>query len=150
MKFIVYNSKVGGYFVSYKDKGSDYFSSKWFEAKKYNTILPALNRLGIILNKSMKSLEDFYKENPLDKSVNRNELLAEILGSESESILVFIDGYIEAVDGEGNRHSAKKYILDYVNNYIESNCRRIERYNKGFAQSNYINNQISDDDFFGL
>lgn len=146
MKFIVYNSIARAYFVSYKDKGSDYYSVRWFEAKKYSTILPALSRLGIVLHKNMKSIDDFYKENPLDKSVKRNEVLSEILNEIPESSLAFIKGHIEAVDDEGNRQNAKDYILNYVENYISKNINRKDNSKK--YPNTYINNEITDDEFF--
>ncbi len=120
-----------GYFVSYKDKSSDKYSKNWYDAKKYIKIGPALNKLGLVCPKYLTSFEKFIELNNIDNlSVNRDKLLSDILSEKQEvKIGNFINGKIyKVIDNEiiGN---ADEDIIKYINNLIESNVKRMNKFN---------------------
>ena len=155
MKYIVYQNNRG-YFVSYasdlrsKLSGKvDGYSDKWYSAKRYTSLGPAFGRLPLILNKTIKSRDDFFKINKLDKSVRRHDLISEILDDTQphDPVFIFENGYIEMVD-EGSdlcRMNASEHILEYVDKFIMTNKKR-----KVVNTNCYIDNEISDEDFFGF
>lgn len=125
--FTNYSESQGdGYFVSYKDKSSNYYSKNWFDAKKYKTIGTALARLGLIVPKFLTSFDKFLEVNEIDTlSVNRDKLLADILSEKQEVKLGnFSKGRIDKVDKYGTLCSADEDIIEYVNKIIENNLKK--------------------------
>lgn len=53
--YIVYHNN-SSYYVKYKDKGSDFYSDYYQEAKRYKSIAPALSRLGYSTKFNAKEL----------------------------------------------------------------------------------------------
>jgi len=143
-----------GYFVKYKDKCSDTFSPNWFDANKYNSIVHALKRLGIDF--LFKSLDEFYKLNPIDKSVKRDNIISEILDEYKNKSLFFEIGHIDKIDDNGNFiGNAGEEILEYIENLIAENSKKskslqkkFEKLEKEFESKNYIDTSISDDEFW--
>jgi len=127
--FSTYSTPQGdGYFVSYKNKCSDTYSKNWFEAKKYKTIGTALTKLGLDCPKYITSFDKFLELNEIDTlSVNRDKLLADILSEKQEVKLGnFSKGRIDKIDKDGNfLGSADEDIIEYVNNIIKNNLKRI-------------------------
>jgi hypothetical protein len=126
--FSNYSEKEGdGYFVSYKDKCSNYYSKNWSDAKKYKTISNALIRLGLNFTKYITSFEKFLELNEIDKiSFNRDILLSDILSEKKESKLNFYKGRIDKIDDDGNfLGTADEDIILYVNKMIENNIKQI-------------------------
>jgi hypothetical protein len=135
MKYIVWRNPYksydypqgDGYFVKYKNKCSDEFSSNWFEANRYKTIGPAISRLGLGFylpprNESIKSMDDFYKINPIDKSKIRDNKISEVLGESNNDFLFFKRGHIDKIDDDGNFiGNAGEEVLDYIKSVIEKN-----------------------------
>jgi hypothetical protein len=130
-------SKQGnGYFVSYKDKLSDNWSDKYFEAKRYKTLGSALGKLG--LHTYSPNIEHFKLVNTFKTlESNRNEMLNNILDikdSDSEVIknIVYNKGRIDIVDDNNNlvgdaideiikyyTSKFKEKIVDEKSSYIE-------------------------------
>jgi len=160
MKYIVWRTPFksydyaqgDGYFVKYKNKCSDEYSPNWFDANKYKTIAPAITRLGITLNESMKSMDDFFSANGITKSFNRDKSISEVLGESHINVIHFKKGHIDKVDDDGEFvGNAGEEILEYVENKIKSNIRKYESINKKFTSlgiDNYIDNSVSDDEFW--
>ena len=158
MKYIVWRKPFksydypqgDGYFVKYKNKCADYWSPNWFDAGKYNNIGNAISRLGLTLNESMKTMDDFFAANRISKSFNREKSISEILGEKSSKIVNFERGHIDKIDDNGNFiGNAGEEILEYIESKIKANVREHELINKKFTSlgiSNYIDN--SDDDIF--
>ena len=158
MKYIVWRTPYksydypqgDGYFVKWKNKCSDEFSQNRFDANKYKTIGPAIKRLGLEINDSIKSLDDFYKFNPLDKSKIRDNKISELLGDDQDSSLFFERGHIDKIDDNGNLiGNAVVEILNYIESIINQNTGKSKSLQKKFESlgvGNYIDN--SDEDFW--
>lgn len=68
----------------------------------------------------MKSMDDFYKANPITKSLEREKTISEILGESQENILIFERGFIDKIDDNGNYlGNAGKEVIEYVEKFIE-------------------------------
>lgn len=160
MKYIVwrtpyesYGSPQGdGYFVKWKSKCEDEFSTNWFDANKYKTIGPAITRLRLELNAGMKSMNDFYKANPITKSFQRDKTISELFGENHQNILTFEKGFIDKIDDNGNYvGNAGKDIIDYVQKFIDNNIKHYNSLQKKFSDlgvDNYIDKSTSDEDFW--
>jgi hypothetical protein len=160
MKYIVWRTPFksfdypqgDGYFVRWKNKCSDEFSPKWFDAKKYTSIGSALNRLGIEINDHIHSFEDFYKINRVDFFKKREDTISEILGEEKNNSLFFIKGHIDKIDDKGNFvGNAAEDIINYIESVIEQNIGKSKSLKKKFEKlgvDSYIDNSISDEDFW--
>lgn len=160
MKYIVWRkpfksydyAQGDGYFVKYKNKCADEWSPNWFDAGKYNNIGNAISRLGLTLNESMKSMDDFFNANGITKSFNRDKSISEVLGESHSSVIYFERGHIDKIDDNGDvAGNAGEEILEYVENKIKSNIKKYENLNKKFATlgiDNYIDNSVSDDEFW--
>lgn len=151
--FELYRQPQGdGYFVKYKDKISDEFSPNWFDASKFNTLYGAVSRLGLESLKQIKSLDDFYKFNPIDKSKYRDIKISEILGESEDKFLFFERGHIDKIDDNGNLiGNAGEDVLEYIKGIIEKNINDRKSMQKKFESlgvSNYIDNSISDEEFY--
>lgn len=149
MNFIVYREpfKLYGelqekYFVSYKDKCSDKYSDKWFDAKRYKTIGPAITKLGLTFDKGMYSIDDFLKQNPLHSSFHRlmkidsvNDLNTDFT-IKTYPNLSFTKGRIELVDEENNLHLGNAYIhvWNYIEKELEKNVKHRDKINKNFME----------------
>jgi hypothetical protein len=134
-----------GYFVSYADKISDYWSDKYFEAKKYKTLSYALNRLG--LDAKYFSIKNIKAMNN-DLSTNRNDLLSKILDIEitDEEVIknvIYSIGRIDIVDDDNNL--VGDAIDEIVKHYI-SNFKTIPM----DAPSAYIDNNYEEDFWEGF
>ena len=135
MNYLVWNDNFDGYFVSYRDKGSDNYSKKWFDAKKYKTIVPALSRLGISYNKHIKSLESFYELNEINTSSKRDKLLSELLKEEETLKLDFKRGRIDKINDDGDfLGDASDEILNFINILIEKNIKSYNEYQEKVNQ----------------
>jgi len=145
-------SQGDGYFVKWKNKLEDEFSTNWFDANKYKTIGPALTRLGLDFNDSMKSIDDFLNQNGISKSYNREKTISEILGDKSDSVLIFQRGHIDKIDDEGNFcGNAGKEVLEYVEAFIQKNIQKDNSIKKKFESlgvGNYIDKSVSNEDFW--
>lgn len=160
MKYIVWRKHFesydypqgDGYFVKYRDKCRDYWSPNWFDASKYNNIGSAISRLGLTLNESMKTMDDFFNANGITKSFNRDKSISEVLGESHSSVIHFERGHIDKINDDGNfAGNAGEEILEYVENKIKSNIKKYENLNKKFDTlgiDNYIDNSVSDDEFW--
>src|SRR5690554_6709401 len=98
--FKSYTETGGGYFVKYKNKIEDTYSSNWFEAQKYKSLGAALTRLNINISPGMDTMDKFLSGNKLDKRTQRDLTLSKILG-ESIPSLVFKNGRIEKISDDG-------------------------------------------------
>jgi len=161
MKYIVWRTAFksydyaqgDGYFVKYKNKCSNEYSPNWFDANKYKTIGPAITRLGITLNESMKNMDDFFKANKITKSCHRDKVISSILGDSLDNkTIAFSKGHIDKIDDNGNFiGNAGSDILEYVQKYIESNIKKYNNLQKRFTSlgvDNYIDKSTSDEDFW--
>jgi hypothetical protein len=160
MKYIVWRTPFksydyaqgDGYFVKYKDKCTDYFSINWFDASKFLTIKGAINRLGLTLNESMKSMDDFFNANEIAKSYHRDKTISSILGDSLDKTISFSRGHIDRIDDDGNFiGNAGEEVLEYVQKYIESNIKKYNNLQKRFTSlgvDNYIDKSTSDEDFW--
>ncbi len=141
-----------GYFVKWKNKCEDEFSTNWFDANKYKTIGTAIKRLGLKINLGMNSLDDFYKENPITKSFQRDKTISEIIGENQEHILLFEKGFIDKIDDNGNYiGNAGKEVSEYLQNFFDNNVKQHNIILKKFSDlgvDNYIDKSISDEDFW--
>lgn len=135
MKYIVwrtpyksYNYPQGdGYFVKYKDKCTDEFSTNWFDASKFNTLYGAISRLGLENLNHIKSMDDFYKFNSIDISKIRDNKISELLGESENNFLFFKRGHIDKIDDNGNFiGNAGEEVLDYIKRVIEQNIGKSE------------------------
>ncbi len=119
--FESYDIPQGGYFVKYKDKLSDHFSPKWFEASKFSSLGGAITRLGIYGNNS-SSLEDFIKSNISEKASKRNHNITKILGNVDISTVISWNGRIDKIDADGNFiGSAEKEVIEYIERKFTKN-----------------------------
>jgi hypothetical protein len=92
-----------GYYVRYKDKCSDVYSPNWFNAKRYETIGPSITRLRLILNDSIKTMDDFYTFNKIDKSFLRDKTISKILDEDINLKEIYFEkGHIDKIDDNGN------------------------------------------------
>ena len=140
MKYIVWRNPYksygiyqGGYFVKWKNKLSDEFSPNWFEANRYKTLGGAVTRLGLRFDKKIKSLDDFYKFNSIDKSKLRDNKISEVLGESGNDFLFFKIGHIDMIDDSGNFvGNAGKDLLDYIKVLIKKNISESESLKKRF------------------
>lgn len=160
MKYIVWRKPFksydypqgDGYFVKYKNKCADEWSPNWFDAGKYNNIGNAITRLGLKLNDSVKSIDDFLKVNDISKSYNREKSISDILGENPDSVLFFEKGHIDKIDENGNFcGNAGNEIIEYVENFIKKNIQQhtsIKKKLESLGVGNYIDNSISDEDFW--
>jgi hypothetical protein len=160
MKYIVWRTPFksydyaqgDGYFVKYKDKCTDYFSINWFDASKFLTIKGAINRLGLTLNESMKSMDDFFNANEITKSYHRDKVITSVLGDSLDKTISFSRGHIDRIDDDGNFiGNAGEEVLEYVQKYIESNIKKYNNLQKRFTSlgvDNYIDKSTSDEDFW--
>jgi len=142
-----------GYFVKYKNKCSDEYSPNWFDANKYKTIGPAISRLGLSLDNSIKTMDDFYTFNKLDKSHLRDETISKILDEDNNLKEVFFErGHIDKIDDNGNFiGNAGDEIMEYVKSHIKKQFQASKSIQKKFEKlgvGNYIDNSISDEDFW--
>lgn len=101
----LYGIPQGGYYVSYKDKLSDNYSDKWFEAKRYKTLQGAMRRIGYLIN-DYKTIDSFIKSYSSSISLKRNIKLSKVLG---ETI---------TIEDIVNSRGSKIYIIDDNNNLI--------------------------------
>lgn len=125
MWYIVYKSKEDGYFVSYKDKGSDYFSKNYLEAKKYKTLGPAMSRLGISVDNYITSFDRFLLSNNIQKAYIRELTLSNLLGTEPTYNNIFKNGRIDILSENGEIiGTADKMIIDLVKSIILKNSKR--------------------------
>jgi hypothetical protein len=164
MKYIVWRTPFksyeyaqgDGYFVKYKNKCSDEYSPNWFDAGKYKTIGSAITRLGITLNESMKSMDDFFNANEITKSYQRDKTISDILGDDLYHTINFSRGHIDKIDDNGNFiGNAGSDILEYVQKYIESNIKKhflidnnLQKRFTSLGVDNYIDKSTSDEDFW--
>jgi hypothetical protein len=117
-----------GYFVSYRDKGSDNYSKNWYEAKKYKTIVTAMSRLSLVCPKYLTSLEQFFELNKIDQTTYyRDKVLSEILNTEKEVSINFGKGRIDKIDDNGVISKADDDILEYINDIINASLKRKEK-----------------------
>ena len=122
------SEKQGGYFVSYRDKGSDNYSKNWYEAKKYKTIVTAMSRLSLVCPKYLTSLEQFFELNKIDPTTYyRDKVLSDILNTEKEVSINFGKGRIDKIDDNGVISKADDDILEYINDIINANLKRKEK-----------------------
>jgi hypothetical protein len=159
MKYIVWRnpyksydySQGDGYFVKYKNKCSDEFSSNWFEGNRYKTIGPAISRLGLEINDLIKSMDDFYKINPIDKSKIRDNKISEVLGESKNYFLFFKRGHIDKIDDNGNFvGNAGEEVLEYIKSVIEKNIGKSKSIQKKFDKLGIKSEpkvDVSDDDY---
>lgn len=160
MKYIVWRTPYksydypqgDGYFVRWKNKCADEFSPNWFEANAYKSIASAINRLGLEINDKMKNIDDFFNYNKLKIDYVRNNSINQILDCQESIILTFERGHIDKIDDKNNfLGNAGEEILEYVNKKIEENSGKNLKLTKKFENlglSNYIDNSISDEDFY--
>jgi len=168
MKYIVWRTPFksydyaqgDGYFVKYKNKCSDEYSPNWFDANKYKTIGPAISRLGLSLDNSIKTMNDFYTFNKLDKSHLRDDTISKILDEDNNLKEVFFErGHIDKIDDNGNFiGNAGDEIMEYVKTHIKKQFQASKSIQKKFEKlgvefeklgvGNYIDNSISDEDFW--
>lgn len=147
-----YNITQGdGYFVRRKNKLEDEFSTDPFDAFKYKSIRSALTRLGLNFNDSIKSIDDFFKANNLNKSFQRGKSISELLGEKSDSVisdLFFERGHIDKIDENGNFcGNAGNEVMKYIEDFIRNNIRKHNLVQKNFESlgiGNYINKSVSD------
>jgi len=144
-----------GYFVKWKSKSRDEFSTNWFDANRYKTIGSAITRLGLCGLSSMKSMDDFFNENSnaISKFYKRDKSISEILGEKSDySDLCFERGHIDKIDEDGNFcGNAGNEILEYIEEFIQTNIQKHNSIQKKYVSlgvANYIDNSISDEDFW--
>ena len=105
------------------------------------------------LNQNMKSIDDFFNLNSLDKCSNRDKHISEILDQKIDDSSVFFErGHIDKIDNDGNFcGNGGKEILEYVELYIQKNIQKHTSIQKKFESlgvGNYIDNSISDEDFW--
>ncbi len=160
MKYIVWRTPYtsydypqgDGYFVKYKNKLSDEFSPNWFDAIKYKSIGPAVTRLGISLDKSMKSMDDFFKSNKMSKSYAREQKISSLLDEKQDKIIFFERGHIDKIDENGNYvGNAGEELLEFVEKYLKSNVKRFDSMKNKLSKldiGNYIDTSIPDDEFW--
>lgn len=142
-----------GYFVKWKNKCADEWSNKWFEANKYKNIGPAIDRLGLELNATMKTMDDFFEANPLSKSIKRDRIISNLFGEESSrNYMVFDRGHIDKIDDDGNFiGNAGEELINFVEEYIKKNIKKNESLKKKFESiglDSYIDKSTSDDEFW--
>lgn len=137
MEYIVYKEpytsygiEQGGYFVSYKDKLSDNFSDKWYHAKRYKTIGPALTRLGIH-GLECTSIDDFIKvniNNIRNESSKRDIKLKKILGNDiTIGDIISYKGKIEFVENNEINRKDHRLVIDFIIKKIESNSKKLKK-----------------------
>lgn len=151
--YISYGIPQGdGYFVKYKNKLCDEFSTNWFEANRYKNIGDAINRLGLDINDSMFSVNDFLEQNKITSDYHRLSKISEILNDSDRPVIRFGRGHIDLVDDDNNFiGNAGAELIKYIEGRIEQNYGKrasIEKKFKSLGVGNYIDDSISDEDFF--
>jgi len=122
-----------GYYVGYKDKLSDKFSTSIFEAKKYKTLGSAITRLGLNMN---SSFEKFLELNLNDQG-KRDLKLSSLLNCELElDGDIFKSGRVEKILTSGEVVYATKEVLEYIKN---EHLKLIEKTNKLKLKNTHIN-----------
>lgn len=141
-EFKSYSQKQGdGYFQGYKDKISDKWTKNPIEAKKYKSIGAAITRLNLILS-HIKSMDEFWKLNPMSEQYKRSKKMNEILGRDNDKNLsnIFEQGRIEILHDDGSTECANRQAIEYIEKRIEENVRQFEnkRSNKMFNTKTII------------
>lgn len=99
----MYNEHIGGYFVKYKDKGSDYFSENYIDAKRYKSITAAFTRLGFDL--TLSGINDMLKKfdtNHIQMQKKLNRIVDEENKINYDSVIPFEKGRIDILKINGN------------------------------------------------
>lgn len=152
MRYIVWRNRSNGYFVSYKDKIDNEYSIYWYNANRYKSLKSAMSRLGLELNLSMKTMDDFFDENPVTKSYFRDRNISKVLNEPSNNIVIFESGFIDLVDDNDEYvGNAGKEILEFVEKVINNNVKYHEIVSKKLEQlnvNNYIDTVTPDEDFW--
>lgn len=148
-----YDVHQEGYFVSYKDKLSDKFSNNWIDAKRFQTIRPAITRLGIY-GLECSDIDNFYKANKLNKTELRNIKLKSILNDNSDDDMILAilrsKGRIEKVIENKNSDfplsvtNCEKEIVEFIKNKINKNQKKI----KNMGVTDYISEKENDKEFW--
>jgi hypothetical protein len=125
-----------GYFVSYKDKLSDNFSFNWIDSYRYKTLAPALTRLGIY-GLECTNIDDFFKQNKINKTELRNIKLKSIINANSDDDLILAvirsKGRIEKViENNDNQFplsiiGCEEEVVNFIKNKIESNNKKVKK-----------------------
>ena len=158
-KFKSYTETGGGYYIGYKNKLEDAFSSNWFEAKKYKSLGAAVNRLGIILDPRVDTMERFCEFNHVDhKAMERDNALSDVLGMEKSVGFLLKTGRIDKISDTGEfLGSADGELFECIKIQISknksSNDKKKERYNKAVNDVNgksnaYITETKDGEDFW--
>ena len=151
--FKSYTETGGGYFVKYKNKIEDTYSSNWFEAQKYKSLGAALTRLNINISPGMDTMDKFLLGNKLDKRTQRDLTLSKILG-ESIPSLVFKNGRIEKISDDGQLlGDASDDVMEFIKYQLEKNRKANEKKMKVInevtgGESGYIIETKEGEDFW--
>lgn len=151
--FKSYTETGGGYFVKYKNKIEDTYSSNWFEAQKYKSLGAALTRLNINISPGMDTMDKFLSGNKLDKRTQRDLTLSKILG-ESIPSLVFKNGRIEKISDDGQLlGDASDDVMEFIKYQLEKNRKANEKKMKVInevtgGESEYIIETKEGEDFW--
>jgi hypothetical protein len=125
-KYISYSRETGGgYYVGYKNKIEDKFSSNYVEANKYKSIGPAITRLGINLFPGMTMDRLLKSIKPKDIQAERNGKLNQVFDidiKENPIDIIFSNGRIEIVSETGELlGSAEKEVISYIEGKTSDN-----------------------------
>lgn len=148
MYYIVFRNKFknsygvesnGGYFVGWKNKIEDKYSSNIILAKKYTSLKSAMNRL--FHTSKFLSLDKFL-ENNLYKSDIRDRKLNNLFDIYEENIFSFENGGIYKIDEYGNLiGDTNKEIIDFIKAEIKKRETKIKKLHKITGESNYISKE---------
>jgi hypothetical protein len=156
--FFSYALQGDGYFVKYKDKLSDWWSTDYRDAAKYKTLGPAISRLNIEYNKAT-SIYNFIKANtPNTKSAHRDCSISNVLGESVDiSTVLSWRGRIDKVSKDyeflGN---AEEEVIKHIEKTIIKNHNAIEsrmlKIGEAPIDIDYTTSEYQNefDNFFGL
>lgn len=164
MKYIVfkepylsYNIPQGGYFVKYKDKLCDEFSTNWFDASRYKSLGGAISRLGIY-GLNLSTIDSFIESNlkeiksrSLFTTAKRDIKLSKILDEKIDiANIISYKGRIEKISDEGeNLGDATDEVIEFIMSKIRLNFNKFNqrvKYAESLAPStNYIDNEVDED-----
>ena len=138
-----------GYYVGYKNKLEDNFSSNFIEAKRYKSIGPALTRLGVnyIPGMSMEKLLSTIKTN--NTQAKREDILNKVFDIETKYNpidILFTNGRIEILSDDGKLiGSAGEDITKYIESKFVDKSNQIK--SKELDKFDYIT-EGNDDSFW--
>lgn len=149
----------GGYFVKYKNKIEDEYSTNIVEANKYKSIGPALSRLGIYVEKNMFTLESVFERTQISFSEKREIKLNKILDIDFDPMSIFHNNRIDKIDIDGKYIGcSNKEAIDYIQSILDKNKRKFEKIKSEYEEAlrktdpgvNYICDDFDFDELIGI